>query len=237
MPDSTPDERTLAAVLADQARAVLPEELTPEEALAYLEGNLAPEDEARVARLATASPAVSRMLVDLADLAAAPGGARAGPADLGTRAGWRDFSARLAAEAAPRRPPTWLSGLAAALALLGLGLGFRVWQLERARRSPVANLASLELVKDRAGERDLALAEGAPLRLVLSPAAECASYAAVLRGASGEETTLAGLERNERGLLTALVRLEAGEWELHLSCAGEPELEVHRFRILRPDAK
>ena len=233
MAQKHPDERLLAEALAESAGSEGAEELSPEEALAYLEGRLGPEEEARVARLAAANPEVSRMLLDLADFAAAP--AERKTADVATHAAWRQFQTRLPAAKVPsRRFSPWLA--AAALALLSLGLGWRVWQLEGARRRPVVNLANLELSRDRAGEAEVVVGAADPVRVVISPRAVCAAYGAAFQGPAGERQSLAGLVRNARGQLTLLVFLAPGEWELSLSCDGATEPETFRFDIRRGDA-
>ncbi len=246
MPPPSPrstDHEALIAALAEQARsgASAEPEPEPEELLDYLEGRLAPEDEQRIARRLAADPAAAQALLDLAELEAA-GAAAAGdrPAELATRAGWRDLQSRLPG-AAPRtrRPPAWLSAIAAALLVTTVGLGSWVFQLQGELHRPVANLQSLELASgSRAGNDPVVeLPLGAPLRLVLDPAERCPGYAAELEGPQpGDRQTVEGLKRSEGGQVTVLLRrIEPGSYRLLLTgCEPRRELEEHRFRIARP---
>jgi hypothetical protein len=241
MPTPSTDRDALLAALAEQARSDAPgaPEPEPEELLDYLADRLAPEEAQRIERRLVASPAAARALLDLAELEAAGAAAGERPTEIPVRAGWRDLQDRLPeARPRPRRPPPFQSMIAAALLVATLGLGARVWTLQEELHRPVANLASLELLSDsRAGEdRSIEVAPGQPLRLVLSPAARCPTYSAEVAGPrSGDRQTIEGLERDERGRLTLLLRLEPGSYGLRLAgCAPRRTLEEHRFRIARP---
>jgi hypothetical protein len=238
----------LIAALAEEARSgaaaepgPVPE---PEELLDYLEGRLAPADEQRLARRLAADPATARALLDLAELAAAGEAAAAAsdrPAELAVRAGWRDFRSRLPdAAPRPRRPPVWLSAIAASLLVATLSLGSWVWRLQGDLDRPVANLRSLELASaSRASDGPaVELPLGAPLRLVLAPAARCPGYTAELEGPRpGDRQSIEGLERSEGGQVSVLLRrVGPGSYRLLLAgCEPPRELEEHRFRITRPD--
>lgn len=238
-PPSSTDRDALIAALAAQARSDAPERPAPEpeELLDYLAGRLPPEDEQRIARQLAASPASTRALLDLAELEAA--GAEAGerPTDLPAVAGWREFRNRLPG-APPRRQrlSSLLPGIAASLLAATMGLGSWVWRLQGELYRPIANLASLELPSGSRAAREpvLDLPSGAPLRLVLAPAERCPSYAAEIEGPrSGDRQTIEGLERDELGRLTLLLRLEPGSYGLRLlGCEPRRELEEHRFRIM-----
>jgi hypothetical protein len=240
MPPPSPDREALIAALAEQARSDVPAgpDPEPEELLDYLAGRLAPEDEQRVARLLVASPDAARSLLDLADLEEAGATAGERPAELATRAGWRDLQTQLS-EAAPRppRPPAWLSAVAASLLVANLGLGSWVWRLEGKLDRPVANLRSLELPSGSraSSEKVVELPQGAPLRLVLAPAERCPSYAAELEGPRpGDRQPIEGLERDEGGLVTLLLPGDPGLYRLRLAgCEPRRALEEHRFRIVR----
>ncbi len=230
----SPEEDALIATLAEDARdrAGTPTVPEAEELLDYLAGRLDEEARLSLERRLAASPEATASLLELADLAAAEPAPEGEVADLATRAAFRDFQARAAP--AVRRPTPWLSGLAAALALLTLGLAGWVWRLERERGRPIANLVSLEL---KAGTRateapTLELPAGEPLRLVLAPE-PCPSYAAELDGPGGRQQ-VTGLERNAFGQVTALIHPAPGEHTLRLwGCEPRRELESHRFRISR----
>lgn len=246
MPPPTTDREALIAALAEQAWGDAPAGPAPEpeELLDYLAGRLAPEDEQRVARQLVASPAAARTLLDLAEQAVLDlaeleaAGAAAGehPAELATRAGWRDLQARL-----PDPPPRLhrlsklLPAIAASLLVTTVGLGSRVWRLQEELNRPIANLASLELPSGSRAAREpvLEIPSGAPLRLVLAPAERCPSYAADVEGPrSGDRQTIEGLERDELGRLSLLLRLEPGSYRLRLyGCEPRRTLEEHRFRI------
>lgn len=243
------DVDALVAALAEEARREAPEgpEPEPEELLDFLEGRLSPEAERRLERQLVANPAGARALLDLADLRQAEAQARAeerrGTVDLAAHAGWRELEARLApARSSPSRPPRLtrlFSALAAALLVTAVGLGVWVWRLEGERRRPVANLASLELgVASRAGEGPevVVVEPGHPLRLVLAPAESCGAYDAAVEGENrGDRRTLAGLKRNELGLLSVLLWVEPGGYSLRLyGCEPRRELQEHRFRVVRP---
>jgi len=228
------DRDALIAALAEQARSDAPgmPELEPEELLDYLAGRLAPEDEQRIARRLAADPAAARALLDLAELEAAGAAAGERPAELATRAGWRDFQARLSDHTPPPRLfPVWISAIAASLLLATLGL----WWLRGELHRPIANLASLELPSGSRAAREpvLAIPPGAPLRLVLAPAERCRTYTAEVEGLrSRERQPIEGLKRDELGRLTMLLRLEPGSYGLRLSgCEPRRVLEEHRFRI------
>lgn len=241
MPPPRNDREALIAALAEEARSrraaggEAPDP-APEELLDYLAGRLAPEDEERVARQLAASPDASRALLDLAELEAARAAAGEGAADLAARAGWRDFERRLP-DAAPRlrRPPAWLSAVAASLLVTTLALGSWVLRLQGELHRPVANLKSLDLVSgSRAGgEPGVELPAGAPLRLVLAPSERCAGYAAEIEGPRpGTSWRSESLERDEMGRLSLLLPGEPGLYRLRLfGCEPCRELEEHRFRI------
>jgi hypothetical protein len=239
MPTPRTDAEALIAALAEQARSAAGEtpDPEPEELLDYLAGRLAPEDEQRLGRELLVSPAATGALLDLADLEAA--GAVAGearPAELAVRAGWRDLEGRLPI-AAPRsrRPPFWLAAVAASLLVTTAGLGSWVWRLQDELRRPIANVKSLELASgSRAGrEPAVALSPGAPFRLVLDPAERCPTYTATIEGpGDGDRRTIAGLQPDERGRLTLLLRGRPGSYRLSLAgCEPRRELEEHPFRI------
>ncbi len=243
----TKDEEALTVELAAFARdAAGPAGAGPEpeadELLDYLAGRLSPEADAALRRRLVASPEATRKLLDLAELDEASseaGTARPGePADLAVHAAWRDFERRLGKHpAAQRRAPPWLAGLAAALLLAVVGLGSWVWQLEHQAGQVVSNLRSLELAESvRSGEpATVALPSGEPLRLVLAPAEACPAYQAKLDG-PGARRTLPGLERDELGRLTLLLRrAEPGSYTLRLSgCEPEREISTYRFEIVEP---
>ncbi len=237
-PPQTDPEALIAALAAvaeaawDGAPSGEPE---PEELLDYLEGRLPPADEARVARQLAASPEAARALLDLADLEAAGAAAGTQPAELAARAGWRDLERRLPA-AAPRtrRPPRWLSTLAAALLVSTSALSVKVYKDWEERNRPVANVARLELASgSRAGtEPAVALSSGAPLVLALDPAVHCPSYEAEITGPGDHgRQRVPGLEQDARGRLTFLWRPpRPGDYTLRLTgCARE--LEEDSFRI------
>jgi hypothetical protein len=230
------DREALIAALAEEARRGAGEEPEPEELLDFLAGRLSPDDEARLDRHLMASPEATQALLDLADLEAAEAGAGSHPADLAVRAGWRDLERRLpGAVPWPRRLPGLLSAIAATLLITTVGLASWVWRLQSELRRPVANLQSLELSSgSRAGgERDVELAAGAPLRLVLLPNEDCPTYQAEVEGPEpGDHRRIEGLERDEMGRLTPLLRLAPGPYRLRLfGCEPRRELEEHRFRI------
>src|SRR5436305_8006087 len=189
MPPPLPDPEALIAALAEQARSAAGEgpDPEPEELLDYLAGRLAPKEAERVGRQLAASPETARALLDLAELEAAGAAAGEGPADLAVRAGWRDFESRLPTAAPlPRRPPVWLSTLAASLLVTTLGLGSWAWRLQGELHRPIANVRSLELTDSRsASEPVISLPSGAPLRLVLAPVERCPGYTAEIAGPQG----------------------------------------------------
>jgi hypothetical protein len=236
------DREALIAALAEQARsgAAGAPEPEPEELLDYLAGRLSPEDEERIARRLAADPEAARALLDLAELEAAEAQSGERPVELAAVASWRDLQDRLPdARPRPRRFLPFLPAIAASLLVATLGLSVWVWTLQEKLHRPVANLASLELPSDsRAGEdRSIEIAPGQPLRLVLSPAERCPSYSAEVDGpGSGNRQTIPGLERDELGRLTLLLRLEPGSYALRLSgCEAGRVLEEHGFRVLRGD--
>ena len=238
-PPQTDPEALIAALaaVAESARdGAPPGEPEPEELLDYLEGRLPPADEERVARQLAASPEAARALLDLADLEAAGAAAGTQPAELAARAGWRDLERRLPAAAPRRRPPPWLSTLAAALLVSTVGLSGRLWQIERERSRPVANLQSLELVSQSraAGEETVPLHGGDPLRLVLHPAERCARYDAEVEEPGGRNlrTPLILEPDGRRNLTLLLKRTEPGSYGLRLfGCEPRRELEAHRFQV------
>jgi hypothetical protein len=240
-PPSSTDRDALIAALAEQARSDAPERPTPEpeELLDYLAGRLQPEDEQRIARQLVADPDAARALLDLADLEAAGATAGERPVELAARAGWRDLQAQLPdAVPRPRRPPAWLPAIAASLLVTTAGLGSWVWRLQGVLDHPIANLVSLELPSgSRAAREQVAVVPpGEPLRLVLAPAARCPSYAVAVEGPGEERQTIEGLERDKGGLVTLLLPVEPGLYELRLTgCAPRRTLEEHRFRITRTD--
>lgn len=234
-----PDDReALIAALAEEARSRAGETPEPEELLDYLAGRLAPEDEERLGRELPASPEATRALLDLADFEAAGAAAGSRPPEVAVQAGWRELQGRLpdARRPWPRRLPALLSAAAAGLLVTTVGLGTWVWRLQSELDRPIANLPSLELLAvTRAGREPAAeLPAGARLRLVLFPQERCPGYEAELEGPkSGDRLTIEGLERDEMGRLTPLLRLEPGSYRLRLyGCEPRRELEEHRFRIL-----
>lgn len=242
-PLSSIDREALIAALAEEARSVASgePEPTPEVLLDYLAGRLPPAEEQRVARQLAADPAAARTLLDLAEIEAAGAGAGERPTEVAAVAGWRGFRDRWLpnAPARPQRLAALWPAIAASLLVTTMGFGSWAWRLQGLLQRPIANLASLELSStDRAaGEPVLELPSGAPLRLVLAPDERCPDYAAEVEGPrSGDHQTIEGLERNERGQLTFLLRPEPGVYRLHLlGCAPRRELEQHRFRITAED--
>lgn len=253
---STPDVEALTAVLAERARESAGVEPEPEELLDYLEGRLSPEAEAEMQRRLVASPAATRMLLDLADLVEAGGEAErkaaeegengAAPADLAVHAGWRDFQRRLpAGKAVPRRSHRLNRGLAALAATLFvavLALGAWVWRLEHAGGTGdgllMANLQTLELTEGTRSDRVPAVAvePGKPFRIALFPSEPCASYRAEIAGpAAGALRHLPGLERDDLGLLTFLYQGEYGRYDLRIfGCEPERQLSTYVFEIQPP---
>lgn len=236
------DSEALTAALAEEARERAGDapEPTEEELLDYLAGRLPPAAEKALQRQLVARPELAEKLLDLEAFAAAGETAGDRPSDLAAHAGWRDFEARRAAAGAPsRRPPPWLSALAASLLVATLGLSFWVWRLEREQGRPIANLESLELAAgSRAGaEPAVELEPGAPLQLVLEPGERCPAYQAVISGPPpGESWTVRDLIRDERGLLSILLPVGApGTYRLDLyGCEPRRELVSHRFQVVPP---
>ena len=263
------DEEALRAALAERAledaaaapraasgsaAGTRPPAPDPEELLDYLAGRLAAEDAQRVERRLVADPEAARALLDLAEFEAAAreagaagggtggeGGGEARPVDLAVRAGWRHLRGRLAAEAAPSRRPgsraPWY--LAAALAVVGLGLGYRAWQLQEELGRPVAVAVSLDLhAGTRAGGAgpEVELAGGWRLLVVIEPAARCDDYRAVIeRTEGGDRVTVPGLVRDAQGVVMFHWTPAPGAYTLTLSgCGGGGEPEEHRFRVARP---
>lgn len=247
MTNTPKDPETLRDLLAEHARRdadtqePAPE---PEELLDFLEDRLPPDEARRLERRVLADPDAATALADLADFAEAEKTAGSSVPEVATHAGWRDFERRLetagtaeAASTPKNRPPPWLSAVAAALLVAVLGLGAWVWTLRSAEPLWVANPESLTLVAARGEEAVVSLTDGAPLRLVLSPTERCPTYrASIERSGPGGETSsrsLAGLVRDERGLVTLLVPGESGAYSLTLSGCDPPrDLETHRFRIV-----
>jgi hypothetical protein len=240
------DYEALLAALAEDARsgsaAAEPEpEPEPEELLDFLDGRLEPEAAERIERRLVASPETARALLDLAELEAAGAAAGEQPAELPVRAAWRDFQHRLPkASPRPRRLLGLLSAIAASLLVATIGLGSWVWRLQGLLETPVANLPSLELPSAGRAieERTIALAPGAPLRLVLAPAELCPGYVAELEGPGrGKRTRIEGrLERDDLGRLSLLLRPEPGAYTLRLSgCTPRRVVEEHGFRVTRGD--
>lgn len=212
----------------------------PEELLDLLEDRLPPEDAERLERWLIADPEAARSFFDLADFAEAEAAAGAGPPEVATHAGWRDFQSRLEEETpgSSRRTPPWLMAVAAGLLAAVVGLSAWVWTLRDAEPPMVAQLTSLELAADvRGDEAVVPLAPGEPLRLVLAPAERCPAYMAQIRwtGPSGASRShaLEGLVRDDLGRVTLLVSAEPGAYELELSgCEPPRQLERHRFRVV-----
>lgn len=240
------DARALSLALAEDARNRAGEIDLPsaEELLAYHEGRLDPEREAALGRILVASPEAARRLLDVVELAAAEPPAASAPAELATEAAWRRLAPQLAAGAplaaeAPStatlaRPRGWMA-LAAALALLSVGLGLRVFELEKARLKPVANLATLELAAATRSGAPLSFElerPGAPIRIVLAPTESCPSYRAELnRTGRGPTVVIDDLRRDSFGLLTFLLPAPApGDYLVRLS-GCERELQTTLFRI------
>ena|SRR6185295_10351709 len=238
-PPSSTDREALIAALAGQTRrdAAGEPEPEPEEFLDYLAGRLAPEDEQRIARQLAADPAAARALLDLAELEAAGAAAGERPAEIATLAGWRDFRRRLTPSVwyLPKSLTPLLPAIAASLLVATVGLGSRAWWLQGKLDRPIANPVSLELPSgSRAAREPVAMVPpGEPLRLVLAPAERCPGYTAEVEGPrSGDRQTIEGLERDELGRLTLLLRLEPGSYGLRLlGCEPRRELEEHRFQI------
>jgi hypothetical protein len=231
------DREALIAALAEEARSGVgaggrqPE---PEELLDFLAGCLDPEEEERLSRLLAASPEASRALLDLADFEAAGATAGQGPSDLAAHAGWRDLKERLP-DARPwfRRLPPLLSTIAAALLVSTVGLGFRVLTLQEELNRPVVNPQTLTLAVTRADTEPTA--PSGQVRLVLQPAERCPAYTAELEGPAAQ--TIPGLERDDGGVVSLLVRLDPGSYGLRLyGCEPRRELEEHRFQITRGHA-
>lgn len=241
-PAPSADEKALIAALAEQARGDAPEGPAPEpeELLDYLAGRLAPEDEQRIARQLAADPAAARALLDLAELEAA--GAEAGerPTDLSAVASWRALRDRLpGGPARPGRLAALLPAVAASLLMTTLGFGSWTWRLWGELHRPIVNVVNLELVSGiRAdGEKIRELPPGAVLRLVFPSAESCASYAAEVEWPrSGDRQTIEGLERDESGRVTFLLRRpKLGAYRLRLlGCEPRRGLEEHRFRLTAP---
>lgn len=233
------DRDALIAALAEQARSDAPgmPEPEPEELLDYLAGRLAPEDEQRIARRLAADPAAARALLDLAELEDTRAETGGRPAELAVMAGWRDIRGRLPG-ALPQPHPLsqLLPAIAASLLVATVGLGSWGLKLQSELHRPIANLTSLELPSGSraAGEQVVELSPGTPLRLVLAPAERCPSYSAEVEGpGSGDRQTIQGLERDELGRLTLLLRLEPGSYGLRLlGCEPRRELEEHRFQVI-----
>jgi hypothetical protein len=244
------DLEALTEVLAERAREGAGPEPEAGELLDYLEGRLRPEAEEAMQRRLVASPEATRKLLDLADLTeagAAAGGRATGeaeeaPADLAVHAAWRDFRKRLpSGERTPSRGGTrhpWLVALAATLFVAVLGLGARVWQLERGAGPGaellVANLETLELDEpvrsDRVPTKELE--PGEPLQLVLFPAERCPSYRAELAGPS--DLIALRLERNELGRVSFLIPGKPGRYTLQLfGCEPESHVSTYGFEIVR----
>jgi hypothetical protein len=233
----TDREALIAALAAEVPSTGTHEpEPEPEKLLDFLAGRLDPEEEERLSRYLLANPEAGRALLDLANLEAA--GAEAGkrPAELAAVAGWRDFERRLPA-AAPsrfRRFQTLLPSIAAGLLVATLGLSVWIWQIQGERNRPVANLPSLQLSETRAGtEPTLALAPGAPLRLVIRPTAPCPGYEALLEGPKpGNRQTIQGLAPDDKGLLTPMLYPEPGSYSLRLyGCDPRQEAGNYRFTV------
>jgi hypothetical protein len=245
------DVEALTAALAERARRDAGPEPEVGELLEYLEGRLPPEAEVGLQRRLVASPDAARKLLDLADLAraraeAGPERAAAEPADLAVHAAWRSFEDRLpGGRARPVRANRGLLALAATLFVAVVGLGSWVWQLQGGSRTEggllVANLETLELFEGVRSDRvpTVELDPEEPLVLVLAPAERCPSYRAELTRSTGsgpaERRTVAGLERDDRGLLTVLFRGEPGRHALRLlGCEPEHEISTYGFEIVRP---
>jgi hypothetical protein len=232
------DREALIAALAEQARGEAAGEPEPGELLDYLAGLLPPEAEQRVGRQLAASPEASRALLDLADLETAGAAAGTQPAELAARAGWRDLQSKLPAPRPWFRRSPILSSVAAALLVTTVGLSVRLAQSQGELSRPVANLARLELASgSRAAEEPVAaLPPGAPVLLLLAPAARCPAYTAELEGPiKGDRHTLR-LKPDKLGRLTALLPGRPGEYRLSLTgCEPPRPLEEHRFRITAED--
>ncbi len=100
------ERQALIDALAGDARRRAGSAETPsaEELLAYHEGRLGAEEEARIGRILVADPEAARMLLDLVELAEAQPpaeGAAAAPADFAAAAAWRRLAAELPAAPAP----------------------------------------------------------------------------------------------------------------------------------------
>lgn len=251
----TPDVEALTAVLAERAREGAGPDPEPEELLDYLEGRLSPEDEAEMQRRLVASPAATRMLLDLADLVEAgeeatpesgeEGGAGEAPVDLAVHAGWRDFERRLpgregSAAARPGRTNRGLVALAAVLLVAVLALGTWVWRLKHATDEGllVANLATVELLEGARSDRvpSVEVEPGEPFRVALYPSETCPSYRAeIVAPDAGAPRRVPGLERDDLGLLTFLFQGEYGRYTLRVfGCEPERQLSTYVFEIQPP---
>lgn len=223
----------------------------PEELLDYLAGRLPPEQMERVERRLVSDPAAAGALLDLADLEAAgrEAGARAEggdgapaeppPADLAVEAGWRELRGRLPAEDAPKRRPIprapWLA--AAAMAVVALGLGWRVSDLDRELNRPVALAASLQLqagARSAAAAEEIALPADGWLELAIEPAELCDEpYRAVIEGpGAGDRHTVEALRWTEPGLVRIALRAGPGRYRVTLAGCGAAPQE-HAFRVVR----
>ena len=237
-------EALIAALAAEAEEASRPGATAgptpePEKLLDFLAGRLDPEEEERLSRHLLASPEASRALLDLADLEAAGNEAGERPAELAAVAGWRDFERRLPATAPSRfrRFQTLLPAIAAALLVATIGLGVWGLRLQGEHNRPVANLPSLQLSETRAGtEPAVALAPGAPLRLVIHPTAPCPGYEALLEGPkAGDRQTIQRLAPDDKGLLTPMLYPEPGSYSLRLyGCDPRQEVGNYRFTV-KPD--
>lgn len=257
MTKTTQPER-LADLLAEDARqraatqepkGLGHDQLSDDELVHYLEGELEPAQEARIQTLAVSDPEVAQRLLDLQDLLAAETAPAAAAEDLATAAGWRDFQARrrepgqaatLPSQRLSRQLSRRLFPWAAVLLLAAVNLGG--WMTYTSRLAPrlVANLTSLQLAEPGRSESPpvAEVAEGEPLRLVLRPEARCESFRALVRGPEkGPPREVPGLLLDDLSLLTLLLPVQGGDYRLELfGCDPERPLEEYRFRVRRPNA-
>ena len=106
--DWTEDDDELAAELsAHLTRPPGTEDEMPEaeELLAYLDGSLPPDEEARVGKRLVEDPRAARALLDLAELDAAARGPVPAAPDLAARSAWRELRGRLGDRPEAAGPP------------------------------------------------------------------------------------------------------------------------------------
>ncbi|MEM7481469.1 MAG: hypothetical protein AAF481_09870 [Acidobacteriota bacterium] len=248
-----PARGELLAALAEEARGAAGGPVEAEELVAYLEGNLEPEDQRRIHQRILGDPETARQLLDLDELLAAETGrlsSARGVADFATEAGWRDLEGRLAAEEAgpqeearsPRRAANlrlWQSAAAVGLVVASV-LGIRLGTLAPRAASTLADAqpaVSLDLVADLRGPGAppvVTVPEGARLHLEIAPTERCAEYEVEIDSPQAAGTRLP-LTPNERGSLVLGLAGDPGDYRLSLTGCDPPrEIEQHRFRVAQP---